>query len=73
MIKFVKGGISEPSARVGISKTGSDSIPNSDKKRNRGAFVNKISKMSLRSILLIGLGAIAPSPIAVHCRQKGGE
>jgi hypothetical protein len=30
------------SARGGISETGSDIIPNSDKKRNRGAFVNEL-------------------------------
>jgi len=31
------------SARGGISETGSDIIPNLDKKRNRGAIVNKLA------------------------------
>jgi hypothetical protein len=33
------------SARGGISETGSDIIPNQDKKRNKGAFVNKLYDM----------------------------
>ncbi len=33
-------------------------------------LVNKTSKMSLRSILLVGLGADAPIPLVAHCGHE---
>jgi hypothetical protein len=40
--KFVKEGFSEPTARCGISETGSDITPNLDKKRNKGIYMNDL-------------------------------
>ena len=47
MILTYAKGINSASARGGISETGSDSIPNSDKKRTRGAFMNKLGVIFL--------------------------
>lgn len=54
MTKFIKGGIPEPSARMGISETGSEIIPNLDKKRNKSAFMNELDEIVDNSTELIG-------------------
>ncbi len=58
------------SARCGISAPGADIIPKWEYIRTLSADVNKTSKMSLRSILLVGLGAGAPSPLCTTGGKK---
>ncbi len=45
-------GRNSASARGGISEISSDIIPNPDKKRNRGAFVNELSEMRADMVYL---------------------